>query len=75
MTSLYHFISTGNKCKIQIEFRCLNLNAQNKVAYFLYGKYMENHVMLKPMDKHILLLEYLSPSHTGEILVSFLGNN
>ena len=34
--------------KIQIEFRCLN-----QVSLLLYGKYMEDHSMLEPIDKHI----------------------
>ena len=75
MACLYHCISTCNKCKIQIEFRCLNLKAQNQVDQLSYGKYMENHAVLEPIDKHILLLEYSSPSHTEGILMSFSDHN
>ena len=75
MTYLYHCISTRNKCKIQIKFRCLNLNTKNQVPYTLYGKYMENHAVFEPIGKHILLPEYSSPSHAGEILMSFLDHN
>ena len=32
MAYLYHSISSINKYKIQINFRCLNLNAQNQVS-------------------------------------------
>ena len=74
MTCLYHYISTTNKCKIEIEFRCLNLYAQNQVSQLLYGKYVENHEVLEPNDKHMLQLEYSSPSHTGKILMSFLDH-
>ena len=35
---------------------------------------MENHAVLEPIDKHILLLEYSSPSHTVGILMSFLDH-
>ena len=61
--------------EIQIEFRCLNFNAQNQVSQLSYGKYMENHAVLEPIDKHILLLEYSSPFRTGGILMSFLDHN
>ena len=34
----------------------------------VYRKYMENHIMREPMDKHLLFLKYSSPSpHTGGI--------
>ena len=42
-------------------------------VFVVYGKYMENHAMLEPNDKHILFLEYSSSS--GEILLSFLDRN
>ena len=70
----YHCFSTRNKSKIKIDFRCLNLNAQHRVP-LLYDEYMENHAMLELSDKHVLFLEYSSPSHTGEILLPFLDHN
>ena len=56
---------------INVKFKsiCLNLNAQNQVSLLLNDKCLENHAMLEPIDRHILFLEYSSPSsHTGEIL-------
>ena len=75
MACIYHCISTRNKCKIEIEFRCLNPNAQKQVSQLSYGKYMESHSVLEPIDRHILLLEYSSPSHTGGILMTFFDHN
>ena len=49
MACLYYCTSTRNKCKIQIEFRCLNLNAQNQVSQLSYGKYIENQAVLEPI--------------------------
>ena len=40
MACLYHCISTRNKCKIQIESCCLNLNAQNQVSQLSYSIYI-----------------------------------
>ena len=51
-------------------------STQNQVSFLLTGKYMANHAaILEPIDKHMLFLLYSSPSHTGEILLSFLDHN
>ena len=63
--------------EINIPFKSNSVawNSTHRIKCSIYDKYMQNHAMLEPIDKHILLLEYSSPSHTEEILMSFLDYN
>ena len=63
--------------EIDVKFKLNSVvwTPQNQVSWLLRGKYMENHMQrLNPLA-YILLLEYSSPSHIGEILMSFLDND
>ena len=90
MKSLYRCISTRNKCKIQIEFRCLKLNTQNQVSYIrqIYAKtcnawtHWQTYIVARIFEPGEILMSILddnwniSASHLyNNIIQKLQGNN